>query len=210
MALCGSNMSDMLRQVIMMMGKVTSSTITFVNSTTSFNNAISKPTGTVAGDLIVIAGSEPAPSTWTAPAGFTNITGTSTYANMCYKFATGSEGSTFFYSGGGGGGGTHLVCAVFRGATAVDVIGAGTAATGTTIDAPSVTTTVPNAMLIAGFSANTGVSISTAPGMTKIQSISGVSCTIQYQIVPSAGATGVRTIVAGSSSELTAGMFAIR
>ena len=201
-------MSDMLRQVIMMMGKVTSSTITFVNSTTSFNNTILKPTGIVAGDFIVIAGSEPAPSTWTAPAGFTNITGTSTYANMCYKFATGSEGSAFIY--GGAAGGTNLVCAVFRGATAVDVIGAGTAATGTTIDAPSVTTTVPNAMLIAGFSANTGVSISTATGMTKIQNISGVSCTIQYQIVPSAGATGVRTIVAGSSSELTAGMFAIR
>ena len=201
-------MSDMLRQVIMMMGKVTSSTITFVNSTTSFNNTILKPTGIVAGDFIVIAGSATDLSTWATPSGFTNLTGTSTYANMCYKFATGSEGSTFSYTGSSGG--TALVCAVFRGATAVDVIGAGTAATGTTIDAPSVTTTVPNAMLIAGFSANTGVSISTAPGMTKIQNISGVSCTIQYQIVPSAGATGVRTIVAGGSSELTAGMFAIR
>ena len=201
-------MSEMLRKVIMMMGKTTSPTITFVNSTTSFNNAISKPAGIVAGDFIVIAGSEIAPSTWLVPSGFTNLTGTSTYANMCYKFATGSEGGTFSYSGAAGG--TALVCAVFRGATAVDVIGAGTAATGTTIDAPSVTTTVPNAMLIAGFSANTGVSISTAPGMTKIQSISSASCTIQYEIVPSAGATGVRTITAGASSELTAAMFAIR
>lgn len=192
----------------MMMGKTTSPTITFVNSTTSFNNALSKPAGTTAGDLIVIAGSETGPSIWNPPAGFTNITGSSTYANMCYKFATGSESSTLTYDGAVGG--TSLVCAVFRGATVVDVIGTGVGATASTIDAPSVTTTVPNAMLIAGFAANTPVSISTATGMTKIQVAGSTRCTLQYEIVPSAGATGVRTITAGGSSELTAAMFAIR
>ena len=203
-------MSEMLRRVIMMMGKVTSSGITFVASTVSSNDTIAKPGGVVAGDLIVIVGSDGNAGTWVAPSGFTSLSAGSTYGNLCYKFATGSEGSSFIYYSSGGVGFAGTVCLVFRGATTIDVVGTGAGATATTIDAPSVTTTVANTMLIAAFTGNAATTIGTASGMTKVANAGGAPTTCQYQALTSAGATGVRTASSTNSVALTAGMFAVR
>lgn len=203
-------MSEMLRQVIMMMGKVTSSGITFINSTVSSTDSLSKPAGTVAGDLIVIVGSNGSAGLWTQPSGFTLLTASSTYGNMCYKFAGGSEPSSYNFYSTGGGGLNGTVCLVFRGATTVDVVGSGAGVTGTSVAAPSVTTTVANTMLIAAFTANAASTIGTASGMTKVANAGGAPATCQYQALTSAGATGTRTASSSVSAELTAGMFAVR
>lgn len=203
-------MSEMLRRVVMMMRENVSSGITFVNSTVSSGDTISKPSGTVSGDLIVIAGSNGNAGLWTAPSGFTLLTSSSTYGNMCYKFAGGSEPSTYNFYSTGGGTLNGTVCLVFRGATTIDVVGSGAGATATTIAAPSVTTTVANTMLIAAFTGNAATTLGTASGMTKVANAGGAPTTCQYEALTSAGATGVRTVSSSNSVELTAGMFAIR
>lgn len=135
------------------------STPTLINRTPtapgSNTTVVSRPSGVVADDILLIFIAGPTNTTFTAPSGFTSA-GSVTNANgqgksaAFWKRAGGSEPSTYTvgFSGSGGGGGTEYdaICIVVQGAHPTDapVFGSSQSAT-----APSVTTTANNALLIA-------------------------------------------------------------
>jgi hypothetical protein len=190
--------------------------------TTGTSLTINKPTGTVEGDVMVAAiAARDTPPNITGPSGWTEIrsdaTSSSPYSRMSFfwKAAGASEPSsytwTFSASVSGAAGGILTFSGVDI-TSPVDVHG-GQEVTGSLTDfpAPSVNTTVANAMVVTAHtvpSSGTAGSAWTPPtGMTEVVDASSASGTggesieINYVAQATAGATGTKTaMVAGNDN----------
>lgn len=184
--------------------------IAFRSSTTSSTGTISKPSGIVSGDILVLLGSANATGAWSAPSGFTDMFGTTDTGAACYRIADGSEAASVNYVNGAGSLGA--VYLAFSGASTVDVIGSPNSVSGvSSLAAPSVSTTVANTMLIAMFSSDAGVTLDAISGMTQVACSTNPPCSAYYAIVAASGATGTRTLTTtGGGSRLVGGMMALR
>lgn len=185
--------------------------ITHVASTTATASSgttitLTKPTGTVAGNVLVAffyveCGSAP---TITAPSGWTSMgsaTGTSTLGEVFTKIAGDSEPANYSFS-------TNVSIVVGSGALS-GYSASGSVAIGDNVFdatakapgvAPSVTTTRPNSLLFCAF---IGVGLgSGVSGMTsRVALDNGVRDLAAFdQAIAAAGATGTRTYTGSGSS----------
>lgn len=172
---------------------------------------VTKPAGTVDGDLIVVVGyMETDTNTWSAiGSGFTevkNIDNTGLFDLRCwYKWASGEPASWTWtpttnawrtvvvasYSGGSGSGTQPDVSSSAQ--------GDGVLVASQT--APSVTTTVNNDLLIFGYGNFTGTSMTTASGAATNVRISFGGATITDATIASPSATGTTAPNAGPGTE---------
>jgi hypothetical protein len=195
--------------------------------------SVNKPTGTTAGDLLVLCIASDGFTkgvTISTPAGWTNLVNETPTADdgqnyfVAYKIADGTEGSSFSGSTPGSGGFWACCCARFTGCDGTTPIDASADTVHTTADAspqtivsPSVTATVDNtrlihiAMLDTSAAGSKGSASWTAPtGFTSKQTFSDTGHGWTYanfyvadNATASAGATG--TISSGASPGATAG-----
>lgn len=186
--------------------------ITFRSSASAASGTVSKPSGVVAGDILILIGAaDTAAGAWGAPSGFTDMFGFgASTGGACYRVANGSEGASFNYTNGSGF--ISLVCLAFKDATVVDVVGVASGASGvSSLAATSVTTTVANCMLIAVFGSNASVTLNAISGMTQVSSGANPPCAGYYQLLSASGSTGTRTVTTtGGGSDLVGGMLALR
>ncbi len=188
------------------------SLVAFTTLSASSSGIINKPSGVVAGDVIVIfAWATDSSAAWSVPSGFTDAqAGAGAQFGACYKVAGGSEPSTYQLTNGG----TYmgLCCAAFRGSSGFDAKGAYATATGaSTITAPSVTAVAANCLLIGGFAAGGNVNFSTPSGMTFVGRATDPAVGIFYQQLSSTGATGTRvTTPSGSGYDVGSMLITIK
>jgi len=190
---------------------------------------INKPAGTVQGDLLaaVISHQSGNNRSMTAPAGWTAIPGTdvwegsNTHVHGWYRVAGASEPASYTFTlTGGDGRDTAGGIIAISGANQTTPINASAGQSNggnasTSVPAPSITTTVPNALLIY---AGTGASAATyiPPGNMAEQfdrATSGtyrVSIETATQALANSGATGTRTALASTSVRSIGLMFAVR
>jgi hypothetical protein len=183
--------------------------ITFVASSTGTTSA-TKPTGTAAGDMILIFGTGNTSGTYTPPSGFTDLFGGPGNQGACYKVAGASEPASYNYSNGASF--NDMVILVFRNVSSIDVIGSFNAvASVTSIAAPAVTTTYATDMLVAAFGSIAGVTFNGISGMTQVDNTSNPPISAYYQQLSASGTTGTRTVTtSGGASDLGCGMLALR
>jgi len=187
-------------------------------TTTSSTMTCAIPTGTAAGDILVMTiyqwfdpksgGDASAPAGWTERASEYSYSGDGWRWRIMTKTAGASETSvtqtgTNWYCG------TMNIVAI-SGGSAIDVVGA----YATSLVAPSVTTTTSPTLLVAAYGAARSITTGpiTAPGSMTSQVTSGVFNTIGLttntatQTLTASGATGTRTATstAGGFSQLIA------
>ena len=173
------------------------------------------PTGWKAGDLFITSITwNTNTATLTAPSGWTQIdstitTGTFAQADFYHYAATGDPNSyNFTFSSAAGL--SQVSTAEFQGVdqtTPIDVSATAVSASGTTDNAPSVTTTVAQDMLFDIWSWNTGTNASSITStMTKIwdaqsgNASTNVSTAAGYELLGLAGVSGTRTVVSGRTA----------
>jgi probable HAF family extracellular repeat protein len=178
-------------------------------ATTTNGTTVARPAGVVAGDFLLAALEYDAnPLVITPPAGWTlvrdQLAGAGTpdaYHALVYAHvATASEPASYTFASPAGVY-VDVQVAAYTGATAVDAV-ASTAVTASSISAPSVTTSRANERLVVIYIDFAGGSWTTASGMTRRSNFDSNS--LQDQLRPTAGATGVRT-----ASDTTGAMAAI-
>ena len=192
---------------------------------------VGSPTGTVSTDGVILTiltstNAAGTPETWTAPAGWTQFAGSpftvtlsaSVKFSLQLWWALGSVNfaNTFTPSGGVGTQHVGLVCEAWKNVNntnPINVIGTlGTTSTGSSVTAPSITTTVDQCVeLIAGGDSN-GTLLS-ATGFTRDQNgASNQECFIQRHntLTSPAGATGTVSITGGTSDDILALPFALQ
>jgi hypothetical protein len=183
---------------------VTSATIPAAGSSIS----IAKPANTVPGDLLVVFVSDAGTVAVTPDqAGWTQIRSDQSHnawitQTLWYRWAGASEPASYSFTKGNPK--ADMIAAALRitGANATTPIdtSAGSSQGGTvstTIVAPSVTTTVPNTLLLTFASTTDGNTYTPAPGMTeRIDTTIGtwISEQVATQTIAAAGPTGTRTI----------------
>jgi len=178
---------------------------------------ITKPTGTVQNDVMIaniyVVGTDPnitAPSGWTLV--LDTFDGTTARLSTYYKVAGASEPASYQWTFGGATmaeGGIITFYGVIT-TNPVDVYGGQANAASTSYTAPSVTTTVSNAMLVAAFGAKAGGGSNTVtppPGMTECYDIgqdnNGKSCTEAATVAQaSAGASGTKVATGQSGTNI--------
>ncbi len=206
-------MSANLRRLIMMMQRSLGPLVSFVTSATG-TTTVSKPGGINVGDYIFIIGSGTSLGTWTPPSGFLDLfaaAGSSaisgSFGGMCVRIATGSEASSFTY---GGAGSINTLLLVFRGVAGIDNIGSALGQTATTsLAAPAATASFSTAMLLAGFTADSGVTINTISGMTQVANTGNPPASGYYQQLSASGSTGTRTATTSSSTDMVGGLITL-
>ncbi len=182
------------------------------------------PAGTVSGhgqviwysSAVITGGGAPSHTT---PSGWT-LAGTTTYTGLsgldgrlsCYlRIAGGSEATVTLTSGGNSA--QQFIRQSFANpdpATFLDAVPVwSTSASGTSHAIPSITTTVPRAMLSA-FLAATSAGITWTPPGGMTERVEANSSTAADEIVASAGATGTRTFTSSVSTAVAYGMVALR
>ena len=206
-----------------------SQTFIAVSNTTTGSNAatiaVTKPAGVIANDVLIaqIRDTQGTGVTIATPAGWTKIIQTNNSSNfgqaIYYKVATGSEPASYSWSVSPSDklGGSILA---FRGvstSTPIDVFaGQSTAGKQTSVTAPSLTTTVANAMLVALYGADSGGPAFTLPGTLTLAYSSGgnaslgVSGAAGYAIKASAGATGTFVATMTQSMEGVGHLLALK
>jgi hypothetical protein len=176
-----------------------------------------KPTGTVQNDVMVaniyVVGTNP---TITAPSGWTlvlsTLDGTTARLSTYYKVAGASEPASYQWTFSGASmteGGIITFYGVIT-SNPIDVYGGQANAASTSYTAPSVTTTVSNAMLVAAFGAKAGGGSNTVTppaGMTERydvgQNNNGPSCTEAATVAQaSAGASGTKVATGQSGTNI--------
>lgn len=174
----------------------------FVASAKSTSTVVNKPTGTVAGDLIVLLCSSDVTGTATPPTGFTNLVGGSGLLQGCYKIAGGSEPSTYtYFIGGSTFRGTGA--ATFRGVSGIGVTGSRTTTSSSNVNISGVTVPVANSILLA-FTGSSGAVQFTAPsGMSTAVSSATLNPPVAlfYEAIGS-GASSNRNSAASGSANL--------
>ena len=183
------------------------------------NLTVSKPAGTLAGDLIILSVDvEISQSSWSWPSGFTQLFG-SNYASdqgggLAWKIAGASEPASYTVNIGADGGG--LSCTVFRGVDPDIPFDAWNTATGrsTAPTAPSITTSVANCLLLCVCIYNLNIGLTYPPGMQYVWDFGHPSdTTSQLGIVgeqAAAGATGTKVFGSTSTINWLAALIALR
>ena len=162
---------------------------------------VAKPSGTAVGDILIIAGASSTAGAWGLPTGFTDLFASSSYQSACYKVIAGGEPASFNYSNGLSSQG--MLAMTFRNCT-MGVISTGSTATGTSIDAPSITATAVGT-LVSMFGGNNGYVPTTPSGMTVVSSLGSAASLGGFTQSISSGDTGTRTSTVSASSNLGAG-----
>jgi len=190
---------------------------------------INKPAGTAQGDALVAIISHQSGSnrSMTAPAGWTAIAGTDVYEgtnahiHAWYRVAGASEPASYTFTiTGGDGRDTAGGIIAISGANQATPINASAgqsngSTSSTSVPAPSITTTMPDTLLIYAGSGATAASY-TAPGNMAEQfdrTTSGtykVSIEAATQSLAASGATGTRTALASTSMRSVGIMLAVR
>ena len=190
---------------------------------------INKPAGTVQGDLLVATVSHQsggnrsmtAPAGWTAIAGTDVFEGTNAHIHGWYRVAGGSEPASYTFTMTGGDGrdtaGGIIAISGANQATPINVSAGQSngSSPSPSVAAPSITTTVPNTLLIFAGSGATSATY-TQPGNMAEQfdrTTSGtykVSIEAATQALAGSGATGTRTALASTSVRSVGIMIAVR
>ena len=201
--------------------------VSFVGAT-SANNAgggvsliIPKPLGVAVDDVMIAqityeSGTSITPS---APPGWTLVRRTDNLQDIgqaiYHRTVDGTEGLSFSWGlDGKKGSGGILAYRGVDSANPIDVSSGGVGQ-GTTLTAPSVTTTTAGGVLLALFGTKKNTSLSTAAGMTERyenqNTIGGLpSSSANEQTLGAAGATGARSSTAGESEKWVAQLVALR
>lgn len=175
--------------------------------------AVSVPSRTVAGDVMIAAVTTRNAATITAPAGWTAVGGLNTSSGstmrsaVYYRVVTGAEPASYTFTLSSSGRAVGIIAA-YRGvdtANPIDVAGGQANSSASTITAPSVTASVSGGTLVALFSIATGTTISAPAGMNLRGSdtsgaASGIAMGLADQYLAASGATGTRGASAGSSA----------
>jgi hypothetical protein len=177
---------------------------------------IAKPAGAAESDLLlaVVAHQGGSAKNMTAPAGWTEIPGTNVYQgtnariHAWYRFAGAAEPDSYAFTLTGGGddmAGGIMAIQSARAPSPVDVAAGQANATSTrSVTAPSVTTTVPNTLLVFGGACSSQVTFAPPTGMGEQWDVatSGpfrVSIEAAVQSLATAQATGARVATASAS-----------
>lgn len=197
------------------------------SSTNVTSLSLTKPTGTVAGDvMIAVVGVDAVDTTTTmASTGWTRIlhsnNGSSVTVDSFYKVATASEGASYSFSWTGSSraaGGITTYLGVDN-STPLDVTGTNNTGSGSSVTANAVTTVSANAQVVGVFAIDaTATQTYTAPtGMTKridVGSATGtptnVSVSLADVIQTSAGTTGNKSATASGTGTWAAHLFALK
>ncbi len=209
---------------LLMLAMPAAAAITYVAST--YDNVggggtaslgMAQPAGTLENDLLIaqIGLRSGSPSITTVPAGWA-LAASQSRGDMTqlvyYKIAGAAEPATYTW-GFGSSYRLSAVLSAFRGVdTAAPIMAVATASgSGSSVTAPSVTTTASDAMLLGYFSTRNGNATFTPPtGMSEFSDWggsagpNGVGVAGAYEIIPSAGTTGTRTAVAKVNTDNTA------
>lgn len=204
-------------------------TISLVGTATSSAKAtsltITLPTGTVAGDELVVASTQPSTTTVTAPSGYTQVT-TVTSGGSAPKATTtvfrqtvvsGETSVTLTYSTSSTA--QSAVVAVYQGADPnlpIDVSAtASTSAASTTVTGPSVTPTYANDRLLVvqgatgTFSGKTWTAPTGTTEEAQSNATANASTGLADQLLGAAAATGTRVSTYGASANLTSVVIAL-
>lgn len=183
---------------------------------------VSKPAGTVSGDVMIATiGVRPLAAVVTTPAGWAplrRVDGVSSSLLTYWKVAGGSEPASYTWTvdaSTGMVGGIMSFTGVDTTSIPVNIDGGQVAMAGTSsVTAPSVTTTVPNAMLITTYSINSTANWTPPSGMTEVYDIksvaydgvatNGVSLSANYALQSSSGASGAK-VSTNNSVDMDAG-----
>ena len=183
---------------------------------------VNKPSGVATGDLLLAALDVRRAPNITAPAGWTLIrtttNGTAMRQAVYYRIATASEPSSYRWTFSDTRSAAATILA-YRGAAAATPVNASTGrtnASSTSVVANSVTTTVPNALLVGFFGLASNPSVNPPTGMIEAaeatQSGGQDKMVIEAAdaLLPASGATGNRTAVASSAAVNIGQLVAIR
>jgi len=180
---------------------------------------ITRPTGTAKGDvLIAIIAIRPATATITAPTGFTlirrqnNTTGNGTSVAMYWKLATSTEPASYTFTLGTNEGNAGGIMA-FSGVDNTNPInvsaGSNITTATTTFDAPSVTTTVADTMLVTAHEFASSARWTAQSSQTEAFDVAslpvddelGIAVVGAYKADPTAGASGTIRARAASNAD---------
>jgi hypothetical protein len=182
------------------------------------------PAGTTAGDLLLAfaANMNGQNRNMAPPAGWTTVpntevfNGTGVRTHAWYRFAGFSEPSSYaFTMTGGAGYDMSGGIAAITGASTTAPINASAAqqngAASNLVTAPSITTTLPNALLIFGGACNVAITYTPPVGMTERWDVASsgsfkVATELATQALPAAGATGIRRATASGTNCSSAGV----
>lgn len=197
------------------------------SSSAASSLAVSLPSGTVEGDVMVALVSLRGNRTITAPSGWSSVlrtdnsSGSNIRQQLFVKVATGAEPASFTFSFSG-----SERCAVavlsYRGVDSgapVDAVGGqANTASSSSVTAPSITATVANARIVGFFAIANGNATLTAPGgMTAVLTTAattagpnGVAVLVADAAAGVAGATGGKTASASHSTQSVGQLIALR
>lgn len=180
-------------------------------ATYSGDLTISKPTGTIQGDLMVVVLNSGASSTWSIPSDWTVATksaGNRPNLTIAYKIATSSEASAFTFSTSSKTNGRILTYRNAQFGFASEVV---VASTGSDCVASQTHIPTNNSLLLAAFAVDSGgLSFPTPTGMTLLYTDSADSTLSIFSENPSTGFTGTRSSdVSGTSGNVHGVLFSI-
>lgn len=192
--------------------------------TTGTTLTVSKPTGTVEGDvMIALLAYYSALTINSAPAGWTLLTtqtgGTDAGIKVYYKVAGASEPASYAWTISAGDDFVGIISTFYNvnTTTPIDAYGGQGGTTTTTLTAPSITTTVANTHLVylAGFNdANvTGASATAPSGMTETDDYAGTLYSWGYvagAAQAAAGATGTKAATLATGHQYAAVLLALK
>jgi hypothetical protein len=187
---------------------------------------VNKPSTVAAGDVMIaiVSVRGGTGTTITPPTGwsFMNTTSSTTVimSGAYYKYATGSEPSTYMFTFNATQKASGTISA-YSGVDSihyVDNITSSAYASSSTLTAPTVTTTLSNVMLVAGYSTATGTTMTAGSSMTlrgQDASTGGNANTrtttgIQDIVQTSAGSSGTKNMTAGASAVNVGHLMALR
>ena len=183
----------------------------------SGNLTISKPTGTLMNDVMIaaigVSGTNPtitAPAGWTLVRRLTNTAGTDNSLAIFRKTAGASEATTYTWTIGTNTGATGGIMS-FSGVDledSIDVENGQTTASGTTHQAPSVTTTAGNETIVTVHTFSSARTWLPPTGMTEVvdvqsqgASANGQSLEMNYVAQAGIAATGTKTATSNTSAD---------
>ena len=181
--------------------------------------SVSVPAGTTASDVMVASiGVRPNTATITAPAGWTlvrridNASATASSLAVYYRVATASEPASYawtFSASTGSAGGIQTFSNVDT-AAPINIDAGQNTGNALNHAAPSVTTTVANAMLVTSYDFASSATWTPPAGMTEafdvasltVPNAAGIAIEGNYVLQPAAGATGVKTATASGNTDV--------
>lgn len=182
---------------------------TFINYKSIFGNAtVDKPTGTAANDLLILLCGQASTTSFSPPSGFNFINTVqngdgSIQEDMYYKIATPSEPSTYTC-----GNAYQVQMLTYRNISGLtpDLSDVGNATSGTTMTAPTVSTSVANDLVVRMFATWVSNTISSAPATQRMNVFDGGGDAVYVSdsFKAAAGATGTATATQDTSGQWVA------